>query len=58
MRIRWRIEEAVDRWSNRTPTEDDVRWLDWMVQNDLMPNSDQCLSETPATGRRISRNRV
>ena len=34
-----RIEQAVDRWSNRTPTEDDVRWLDWMVQNDLMPNS-------------------
>jgi mono/diheme cytochrome c family protein len=33
-----RIEAAVERWSNRTETEDDVRWLDWLLQNDLLPN--------------------
>ena len=33
-----RIEEAVDHWSKHTATEDDVRWLDWLLQNDLLPN--------------------
>ncbi len=33
-----RIEEAVDRWSKHSATEDDVRWLDWLLQNNLLPN--------------------
>ena len=33
-----RIEDAVERWSKGTETEDDVRWLDWLLQNDLLPN--------------------
>lgn len=33
-----RIQQAIDRWSKHAATEDDVRWLDWLLQNDLLPN--------------------
>jgi hypothetical protein len=34
-----RIQQAIERWANRASTEDDVRWLDWMVQNNLLSNT-------------------
>jgi hypothetical protein len=35
---RKRIEDAVDHWSAGTASDDDVRWLDWLARNDLLPN--------------------
>ena len=50
-----RIEDAVERWSKGTETEDDVRWLDWLLQNDLLPNK---TGATPKLAQLISEYRA
>jgi mono/diheme cytochrome c family protein len=50
-----RIEDAVDRWSKVTETEDDVRWLNWLIQNDLLPNQ---TGATPKLAQLISAYRA
>jgi len=50
-----RIEDAVERWSKGSETEDDVRWLDWLLQNDLLPNK---TGATPKLARLISEYRA
>jgi hypothetical protein len=60
-----RIQEAIDRWSKHTANDDDVRWLDWLVQNDLLPNQttatpklQQLISEYRAVESKIPAPRV
>lgn len=50
-----RIQDAVDRWSKRAATDDDAQWLDWLLQNDLLPNQ---TSATPKLAQLITEYRA
>jgi len=32
------IGQAIDHWAANASTDDDARWLDWLVKQDLLPN--------------------
>jgi hypothetical protein len=60
-----RIQEAVDRWSTSAASDDDARWLDWLLRNDLLsnrsdltPRLEQLLGEYRAVEAEIPAPRV